>query len=31
MFRGFEFFQAYIYDLLIITNGDWSGHLKNWN
>ena len=27
MFRGFEFIQAYINDLLIITKGDWSDHL----
>ena len=28
MFRGFEFIQVYIGDLLIITNGDWSYHLE---
>ena len=27
MFRGFEFFQAYIYNLLKITKGDFSDHL----
>ena len=28
MFRGFEFIQAYIDDLLIITKVDWSHHLE---
>ena len=28
IFRGFEFIQAYIDDLLIVTNGDWSDHLE---
>ena len=28
MFRGFEFIQAYIDELLIITKGDWSDHLE---
>ena len=28
MFRGFEFIRAYIDDLLIITKGYWSDHLK---
>ena len=27
-FCGFEFIRAYIYDLLIITKGDWSNHLE---
>ena len=27
MFGGFELIRAYIYDLLIITKGDWSDHL----
>ena len=27
-FRGFEFIRAYIDDLLIITKGDFSGHLN---
>ena len=27
-FHGFEFVRAYIDDLLIITKGDWSGHLN---
>ena len=30
MFPGFEFFQAYIDDILIIAKGDWSNHLENW-
>ena len=29
MFHGFEFIQAYINDLLIITKGDWYNHLEN--
>ena len=29
MFRGFEFIQAYIDEMLIITKGDWSDHLEN--
>ena len=28
MFRGFEFIQAYINDLLIIVKSDWSDHLE---
>ena len=28
IFRGFEFIQAYIDDLLIITKGDWDDHLE---
>ena len=28
MFCGFEFIQAYIDELLIITKGDWSNHLE---
>ena len=28
MFRGFEFIRAYIDDLLIITQGDYSYHLN---
>ena len=28
IFLGFEFIRAYIDDLLIITNGDWSDHLE---
>ena len=28
MFSGFEFIQAYIDDLLIITKGGWSNHLE---
>ena len=28
MFRGIEFTRLYIYDLLIITKGDWSNHLN---
>ena len=31
MFRGFGFTQAYINDLLIITKGEWSNLLENWN
>ena len=31
MFRGFEFIQSYIDDLLITIQGDWSNHLVNWN
>ena len=27
MFCGIEFIRAYIYDLLIITRGDWYDHL----
>ena len=27
MFNGFEFIQAYIYDLMIIAKDDWSNHL----
>ena len=30
-FRGFEFIQAYIDDLLIIAKGDLSNYLENWN
>ena len=29
MFRGFEFIRDYVDELLIITKGDWSDHLKN--
>ena len=28
IFRGFEFIQAYIDELLIITKGDWYDHLE---
>ena len=28
MFHGIEFIRTYIYELLIITNGDWSNHLN---
>ena len=28
MFRGFEFIQGYINELLIITRGDWYYHLE---
>ena len=28
MFRGFKFIRAYIDDLLIITESDWSYHLE---
>ena len=28
MFRGIEFIRAYIYDLFIITKGDWSDRLN---
>ena len=28
MFREFVFIRAYIYDLLIITKGDWYDHLN---
>ena len=28
MFSGFEFIQAYTNDLLIITKGDWTGHME---
>ena len=28
MFRGFDYIQVYINDLLIITKGDCSDHLK---
>ena len=28
MFRGFELIQAYIDELLMISKGDWSNHLK---
>ena len=28
MFSGFGFIQAHIYDMLIVTKGDWSNHLK---
>ena len=31
IFRGFEFIRAYIDYMLMITKGDWSDHLGNWN
>ena len=29
IFRVFEFIEAYINDLVIVTRGDWSHHLEN--
>ena len=28
LFHGFEFICAYIYDLLILTKGDWTNNLQ---
>ena len=28
LFHGFEFIRAYIDNLLILTKGDWTGHLQ---
>ena len=28
LFHGFEFIRAYIYDLLILTKGDWTDHIQ---
>ena len=28
LFHGFEFTRAYIYDLLILTKGDWADHIQ---
>ena len=28
LFHGFEFIYAYIYELLVFTKGDWTGHVQ---
>ena len=28
LFHGFEFIRVYIYDLLILTKGDWKNHIQ---
>ena len=29
LFHGFEFIRVYIYDMLILTKGDWTYHVHN--